>query len=175
MNSKNTHSRVRNQVSLRTACVVAVLALPLVACSERPADTDKGSAEVSAQQAARDKEVERREGKEQPPVPASQAEAGDASSQYSTPRESWTGGATAQDAGFKSSAENDALAKQLLEHAFHERAGMGAIEVDVEDGVAVLRGKVGSALERVEAEALAEKLEAVLAVRNELEIAPGPD
>lgn len=176
MDYRSMRSRIRNLDTLRAACLLALLALPLAACSDRPADTDdEGSAEVSAQEAARNNEVERREGMEEPPLPVSRDDAGDADDQYSEPRESWTGEGTAKHAEFNSTAENDARAEELLKQEFSKRDELRAIEVDVEDGVAVLKGEVGSALDRVEAESLAETVEGVVTVNNELQVASGSD
>lgn len=176
MNHRNIKSRIQNLDKLRTACLVALLAVPLAACSDRPADTDdEESAQLSAQEAARNTEVERREGKEEPPLPANPNEAGDADDQYSEPRESWTGEGTAKNAEFQGSAENDARAEQLLKEEFSTRDELRAIEVDVENGVAVLKGEVGSVLDRIQAGSLAETIEGVVTVSNELQVASGSD
>lgn len=150
---------------LRAACVTALLAVPLAACSDRPADS--GNAQVDAQQAARDKEVERREGKGQPPVPPSP---GDATDEYGKPRESWTAGAAAPDADLESSAETDARALEQLTQALAARDDFDRVSVEVQEGVAHLKGEVESESDRRDAEALAMAVEGVAAVRNELEV-----
>jgi hypothetical protein len=155
---------------LRTACVTALLAVPLAACSERTADS--GNEQVDAQQAARDKEVERRAGKEQPPLPDNEIESAD---RYGAPRESWTAGATAGDAEFKDSAKTDARALDELTEALAARDDSDMIEIDVQDGVAHLEGEVESVLDRREIEALAMAVEGIVAVRNELEVGRNPD
>lgn len=170
MRQRLEHTPLRAMTVLRTACMTAILAVPLAACSDRPADT--GATQVDAQQAAREKPVERREGKEQPSVAESEE---DYTDRYSEPRESWTGGATAGGAEFKASAETDARAEQLLERTFDTRDELSAIDIDVEDGVARLEGEVMSALERHDAEQLAMSVEGIFAVRNELQIAPPPN
>jgi hypothetical protein len=156
---------------LRTACLTALLAVPLAACSDR-AD-DSGNAQVDAQQAARDKEVERRTGKEQPPLPDNEIEK--TADSYGAPRESWTAGATARDAEFKDSAKTDARALDELTEALAARDDSDMIEVDVQDGVAHLEGEVESALDRREIEALAMAVEEIVAVRNDLEVGRNSD
>lgn len=150
---------------LRAACVTALLAVPLAACSDRP--DESGSAQVDAQQAARDKEAERREGKEQPPVPPSP---GDATDEYGKPRESWTAGAAAPDGDLESSAETDARALERLTQALVARDAFDRVSVEVQEGVAHLKGQVESEADRRDAEALANSIEGVSAVRNELEV-----
>lgn len=155
---------------LRAACVTALLAVPLAACSDRP--DESGSAQVDAQQAARDKEAERREGKEQPPVPPSP---GDVTDDYGTPRESWTAGAAAPDGDLQSSADTDARALEQLTQVLAARDDFERVSVDVQDGVAHLKGEVESETDRRDAEALAMAVEGVAAVRNELEVGGSSD
>jgi len=155
----------RSLIILRAACIAALLAVPLAACSDRPADS--GNAQVDAQQAARDKEVERREGKEQPAVPESDADYPD---RYGQPRESWTGGATARDAEFTSTAETDAQALDELMQALAERDDFDRVEIEVRSGVAHLEGTVESEPDRRAAEAMAMAVEGVVAVQNDLEV-----
>lgn len=47
MNYKTDRTPIRAMTILRTACVTALLAVPLAACSDRPADS--GDTEVDAQ------------------------------------------------------------------------------------------------------------------------------
>ena len=156
--------------ALPAACLVALLATPLVACSERPAEPERAQADT--QQMVRDKEAERRPGSEQPDVTANDVDYTDG---YSKPRESWTGGTTARDAQFESSDESDAHAERLLAKQFSDRDGFHAVEVDVEGGVAHLRGEVDSVVQHREAETLAEAMEEVVEVRNDLQIAARRD
>lgn len=48
----------------------------------------------------------------------------------------------------------------------------GALDVDVKDGVATLRGKVAKAKDKARAERLAKKVKGVKSVVNELEVSP---
>lgn len=152
------------------ACVVALLAAPLAACSDSP-DTPEG-AQPDVQQMARDKEAERRPGSEPPEVTANEV---DYTDEYSEPRESWTGGATARDAEFESSDQSDARAERMLTEALAGRDGFRAVEVAVQDGVAHLQGEVASIVEHRKAETLAMAMEEVVEVRNDLEIAARSD
>ncbi|NHA14763.1 BON domain-containing protein [Thioalkalivibrio sp. XN279] len=159
----------RNRI-LRTACLVTLLAAPLAACSDRP-DTPEG-AQPDVQQMVRDKEAERRPGSEQPEVTANDVDYDD---EYGKPRESWTGGTTAGDGEIEGSAENDARAERMLREELAGRDGFRAIEIDVQDGIAHLRGEVESIVEYREAETLAMAMEDVVEVRNDLEIAARSD
>jgi hypothetical protein len=150
---------------LRTACMTAFLAVPLAACSDRT--DDSGNAQVDAQQAARDKEVERRVGKEQPPLPDNEIESAD---RYGAPRESWTAGATARDAEFKDSTKADAGALDELTEALAARDDSDMIKIEVQDGIAHLEGEVESVLDRREIETMALAVEGIVAVRNDLEV-----
>ena len=170
MKQRTDQTPISAMTILRTACLTALLAVPLAACSDRT--DDSGNAQVDAQQAARDKEVERRAGKEQPPLPDNQIETTDS---YGAPRESWTAGATARDAEFKDSAKTDARALDELTEALAARDDSDMIQVDVQDGVAHLEGAVESVLDRREIEALAMAVEGIVAVRNELEVGRNSD
>jgi hypothetical protein len=152
-------------IVLRAACVTALLAVPLAACSDRAPES--GEAQVDVQQAARDKEVERRAGKEQPPVPENKVDYPDS---YGAPRESWTGGAAARDAEFRSTDATDAQALDTLRQALAERDDFDMVEIEVQDGVVHLKGEVESEPDRRDAEAMAMAVEGVVAVRNELEV-----
>jgi hypothetical protein len=162
MNSRFTD----NMKTVSTACLAALLAAPLAACSERAAAPE--GAQQDVQQMVRDQEVERRPGADQPEVTANDV---DYTDEYSEPRESWTGGATARDAEFASSDQSDARAERMLARELAGRDGFRAVEVDVEDGVAHLQGEVESIVEHREAETLALGMAEVVEVRNELEIA----
>jgi hypothetical protein len=156
--------------TFHTACVVALLAAPLAACSDRP-DVPE-SAQPDVQQMVRDKEAERRPGSEQPEVTANDV---DYTDEYSEPRESWTGGATARDAEFEGTAESDVRAERMLREKLVGLDGFRAVEVDVQDGVAHLQGEAKSIVEHREAETLAMAMDEVVEVRNDLEIAARSD
>jgi hypothetical protein len=152
--------------TVRTACVVALLATPLAACSDR--STAPEGADQDVQQMVRDKEAERRPGKaDEPSLSANDV---DYTDDYSEPRESWTGGTTAQGMPVKDSAENDARAERLLTEELEGRDGFHAVEIEVQDGVASLKGEVESIVQHRQAETMALAMEEVVAVHNELDI-----
>ena len=155
---------------LLAAGLVALLAAPLAACSDRPAEPE--GAQQDVQQMVRDKEAERRPGTEQPELKSSDV---DYTDEYSEPRESWTGDAAASDAEFESSEESDARAERMLSEALEGRDGFRAISIDVQDGVAHLEGEVDSIVEKREAETVAMGMDEVVEVRNDLRIASRSD
>ena len=163
MSDRLEHKRM----NWRAACLAALLAVPLAACSDRQAAPE--GPQQNAQQMARDKEAERRSGSEAPELKASES---DSTEGYSKPRESWTGG-TARDAEFQGSGETDERVERRLAEELDGLAGIHLVEVEVEDGVALLRGEVESAVQRRQAETMALAMEEIVAVRNELEISAG--
>jgi osmotically-inducible protein OsmY len=165
------HGFHNKKTTLRTACIITMLAVPLAACSDRPAEPE--GADQDVQQMVRDKEAERRPGSgDEPAVTANGA---DYTDEYSEPRESWTGDNAARDMAVTDIAESDAKAQRLLADALNGRDGFGSLEIEVQDGVAVLRGEVESAVQRRQAETMALAMEEIVAVRNELEISSGPE
>lgn len=155
---------------LLAAGLVALMAGPLAACSDRPEAPE--SAQPDTQQMVREKEAERRPGTEEPELKSSDVDYTDT---YSEPRESWTGGATASDAGFVSSEQSDAQAERMLREELAGRDGFRTINIDVQDGVAHLQGEVDSVVQHREAETIAMAMEEVVEVRNDLRIASRSD
>lgn len=149
------------------ACLAAVLAAPLAGCSDRP-DEQPAADQPKALELAREKEAERRPGTED--AETGQADVEYAEEGYAKPRESWTGGGTARDAGFTDVAETDARAMQQVKDVLAAREGFGQVNVEVTDGIAHLTGEVESWLMKQEAENIVMALEGVVEVRNDLEV-----
>ena len=102
-NTSNNAGQVMSQA--RLACLVALLAAPLAACSDRSAQPENTQGDSGQAQAVP------AEGAQQPAVEPTDTTYTDG---YSKPREAWTGGATAEDAQFKGSADSDAQAVAQL-------------------------------------------------------------
>jgi osmotically-inducible protein OsmY len=160
-NTSNNAGRAMSQA--RLACLVALLAAPLSACSDRSAERESAQAE-SGQERAQAVEAE---GAQQPAVEPTDTTYTDG---YSKPREAWTGGATTEDAQFKGSADSDARAAAQLERELSARDDFSKIEVDVQDGIAHLTGEVESEADRQDAIEAAMGVEGIAAVRNELQV-----
>jgi hypothetical protein len=158
-NTSNNAGQVMSQA--RLACLVALLAAPLAACSDRSAQPETTQGDSGQAQAVP------AEGAQQPAVEPTDTTYTDG---YSKPREAWTGGATAEDAQFKGSADSDAQAVAQLKQELSTRDDFSQIEVDVQDGIAHLKGEVESEADRQDAVEAAMGVEGVAAVRNELQV-----
>lgn len=158
-NTSNNAGQVMSQA--RLACLVALLAAPLAACSDRSAQPENTQGDSGQAQAVP------AEGAQQPAVEPTDTTYTDG---YSKPREAWTGGATAEDAQFKGSADSDAQAVAQLKRELSARDDFSQIEVDVQDGIAHLTGEVESEADRQDAVEAAMGVEGVAAVRNELQV-----
>jgi osmotically-inducible protein OsmY len=169
--SNTSHNTGRAMSQARLACLVALLAVPLAACSDRSAQRETAQAE-SAQEQDSQIQADTGEGVQQADIEATDTTYTDG---YSKPREAWTGGATAENAQFKGSADSDARALAQLEEAFSARDDFSMIEVDVQDGIAHIEGEVESEADRQEAIETAMEVEGVAAVRNELQVARKAD
>lgn len=152
--------------SARLACLVALLAAPLAACSERIPEGDTAQSRADSQR-EQEAQTAPADGAQQRDIASNGTDYADG---YSKPREAWTGGTNARDAKFDGSAERDARAQAELEKALSSNDDFSMIDVDVQDGIAHLEGEVESEPDRQAAVETAMAVEGVVKVRNEVQV-----